>query len=159
MPVVYLCELSSSLGKCYWLFPIRYTGTEKTFTLTWQNLSRRRQWVLHLRLGTMSWAGTNHFFGTGREITGNNWWCFINNGHGLPSFICNDKPTMVCFAVNYCSLNLYEKQANKNPLHNCFFKEVVSISSAWSKTRLHHGYQDDFKKQHRGKVEGKASTS
>lgn len=63
--MVYLCKLSSSLGKCYWLFPNHYTGTEKTFILTWQNLSRRRQWVLHSWLGTMRLAQTTSSFTRG----------------------------------------------------------------------------------------------
>lgn len=91
--MVYLCKLSSSLGNCYWLFLSHSTGTEKTFRLTWQNLPRRRQRVLHAWLGTTSRAGTNHFiFHAGREKSDNNWWRFINDLHGLQASPTAIKP-------------------------------------------------------------------
>lgn len=91
--MVYLCRPSSSLGNCYWLFLSHYAGAEKTFRLTWQNLPRTRQQVLHAWLGMMNWAGTNHFvFHVGREKSENNWWCFINDKHGLQTSPTATKP-------------------------------------------------------------------
>lgn len=150
----HLCELSSSLGNCYWLFLSHYTGTEKTFRLTWQNLPRRRQRVLHAWLGTMRWAGTNHLiFHAGREKSENNWWCFINDERGLqvsPTAI--KPPGCVLLLTTAHWLFRRNKQRKAPPRTMATSRKLLpSHQLVWK-----HG-QNNLNKQHWEKMEGKAS--
>lgn len=160
--MVYLWELSSSLGKCYCLFPNCYTGTEKAFTLTWQNFSRRRQWVLLSWLGTMSWAGINHFFfqagGRKQEIIDD---ALLTMDTGYRASPATIKPLQRILLLTTAHWSFRRNKQTKHTLctfassRKLFPSHQLNQSKAW----LHDEYRNDLKEQHWGKVEEKAPIS